>query len=110
MFTALSLLIIGLAQCTTAIIDEGTTGPITKEVTYSDASEVMFKYCLTCHGSVTPSAGLSLHTYENLRFATEKGNLISRINSQTNPMPQNGLMPLEERQIIQKWADDGFPQ
>lgn len=97
-------------KCSEAIIDEGNV-TISQEVKYNnDVKTIMTNYCITCHGNITPSAGLNLSTYQNVRFSIENGNLINRINSTTSPMPQNGLMSLENRLKIQKWANDGFPE
>lgn len=99
-------------SCTTAIIDEGTVSelpPITRIVTYeSDVQTIMFDRCVTCHGGGAPQAGLDLTTYQNTRFSAEMGNLIQRMNNAVSPMPPNGLVSPELRQIIDKWESDGF--
>lgn len=99
------------SKCSKAIIDETPPNVITEEIRYNDeVKNIMLSYCTTCHASITPSAGLDLTQYESVRFSTENGALIQRINSQTNPMPQSGLMPEIDRLKIQKWADDGYPR
>jgi len=108
---AMSLLLV-LQSCTTAIIDEGsvdTLPPINRTVTYqSDVATIMFNNCLTCHSGNAPSDGLDLSTYANVRFAAEQRNLIQRMNDATNPMPQNGLLSPEIRQIMDQWIEDGL--
>lgn len=81
-----------------AISYEGTVRPILEN------------YCITCHSGNVPAAGLSLTTYEAVRYQTEKGSLLQRINNPQNPMPKGGLMPLKERMAIAKWAKNGFPK
>ena len=112
-FAAFLLLII-LASCTTAIIDDtdpGTLPPLQESVRYNpEVRGIMTNYCTTCHSGPAASAGVDLSSYQDVRFYTASGNLINRINSTTNPMPPNGLMPSTERQRIAKWADDGFPE
>ncbi|BDD06818.1 hypothetical protein [Aureibacter tunicatorum] len=98
-------------RCSKAIIDERDVLPIEEVVTYrSDVQGIILSYCTTCHGKVTPSDGLDLTTLEGVKYAVENRNLLERINSSANPMPQNGLMPTELRLKIQKWVDDGFPE
>ena len=111
----IGIIIINVFQsCTTAIIDEGPVDalpPITRIVTYeSDVQAIMFNRCVTCHGGSAPQNGLDLGTYQNVRFSAENGNLIQRINDGVNPMPQNGLLSPELRQIMDKWVSDGFPE
>lgn len=98
-----------LSNCTTAFIDEGETTTPVGEVTYTnDVSAIMFNYCLTCHGTTTPSAGLSLTTYDQVRNAAENGRLLTYIEDSANPMPPSGLMPAAERAKIAKWVADGY--
>lgn len=96
--------------CTKAIIDEGEApDPIDKIITYNpDVQKIAFNHCVTCHGGVAPSANLDLTNYQNVRSSTENGALLSRINDISNPMPPSGLLSQEDRQIIEKWVEDGF--
>jgi len=111
--TVLAISALLLAQsCTTAIIDEGDIDglpPITRTVTYqSDVGNIMFNNCITCHGGAAPSDGLDLSNYQNTKSAAEQRNLIQRMNSVTNPMPPQGLLSPEIRQIMDKWIEDGL--
>lgn len=104
---------LNLTACTKAIIDEGavTLPPIDEHVGYDpEVQNIMYNYCITCHGGSAPSAGISLTTYEEVKSQAENGQLLHVINDATNPMPPNNLLPLEIRQKLQKWANDGFPQ
>lgn len=111
---SLYILVVCLTGCTTAIIDEINTDelpPIEGEVLYNpDVTNIMFNSCITCHSGPAASASTDLSNYQNVRFYTESGNLINRINDQTNPMPPSGLLPARQRQIIAKWVTDGFPE
>ena len=106
--------IVLLGSCTKAIIDEGNVNelqPITRTVTFSeDIQPIMFNYCVTCHGGNAPRQGVALENYSDVRFYTENGNLKDRMNNQSNPMPPNGLVSSKQRQLIDKWIQDGFPQ
>lgn len=108
------LILLLLQSCTTAIIDEGdpsTLPPITRTITYqSDVQSIMTNNCITCHAGPAPNAGLDLSNYQNTRFSTEMGNLIQRMNNAANPMPPNGLVSPELRQVMDKWVTDGFPE
>lgn len=101
-------------SCTKAVIDEvspSDLSPINGSVTYNaNVKSLMFNSCVTCHGGSTPSAGLDLTSYANVRQSAEHGTLKQRINSATNPMPQSGLLPASQRQLIEKWINDGFPE
>lgn len=68
----------------------------------------MDNYCITCHSGKKPAADFALTSYEAVRFQTEKGPLLDRINSFESPMPQGGLMRKELRVAIEQWAKNGF--
>ncbi len=105
-------LIVIYSSCTKAVIDESIpTPPINRLVKYNpDIQGIMFNHCITCHGGAAPSGGFALTTYDQVRFYTENKNLISRINDTSDPMPPSGLLKSENRQIIEKWVADGFPE
>lgn len=76
----------------------------------NDVKPIIDNYCITCHSGGNPSAGFRLTNYDEVRSKTEKGNLLSRINDLSNPMPQAGLLPKEMRKIIASWASGGFKE
>lgn len=109
------LLLIATSACTKAIIEEpknvSELPPIQRTIKYNpDVQNIMFNHCVSCHGGAAPNAGLDLTTYQNVRFSSEMGNLVQRMNSATTPMPPSGLLPAQQRQIIDKWVADGYPQ
>lgn len=109
----IAALALSLTACTKAIIDEEAVAlpPIQEKVVYSpDVENIMYNYCITCHGGSAPSAGISLTTYNEVKSQAENGQLLHVVNDEINPMPPNMLLPLDVRQKLQKWADDGFPQ
>lgn len=71
---------------------------------------IIQNYCISCHSGTKPAAGMALTSYEEVRFQTKKGKLLNRINNEGRPMPKSGLMPLEMRLSIEKWAKNGFKQ
>lgn len=113
-YSVFGLLAIWVSSCTTAVIEETNPEelpPITEVVRYNpEIQTIMFNYCTTCHSGPSANAGVELDTYQNVRFYTESGNLINRINNQVNPMPPSGLIPSVDRQRVAKWLEDGFPQ
>ena len=84
--------------------------PLGNAINYQDnIRPIMTANCVSCHGNPpTNNAPMSLTTYNTVRSAVETRGLLSRINSTTNPMPPNGLMPASTRQIIEDWANLGF--
>ena len=96
--------------CSKAILDEGDVEPITSATYVDDVAPIISANCLNCHSGPTPFAGLRLVDYDDVRIAVENRNLIARINDTVNPMPQSGLMPLQQRLTIERWRDDGFPE
>ncbi len=111
--TAFLVIIILVGQsCTTAIIEESITEelpPLTRTVTYeSDVQSIMNNFCITCHGGPAPNAGLDLGTYSNTRNAALNNGLVERMNDVNNPMPPNGLLTPQIRQLIDKWIEDGL--
>ncbi|WP_299552362.1 hypothetical protein [Seonamhaeicola sp.] len=101
-------------SCTTAIIDEGTVDDlpvITRVVTYqSDIQSIMTNNCITCHSGPAPNANLDLSNFQNVRLTAENGVLIDRMNDAINPMPPSGILSPKIRQLVDKWAKDGFPE
>ncbi len=112
LYTAVIAMVFALNSCTTAIIDEGDTStlpPLNRTVTYkSDVEAIMFNNCITCHGGSAPSDGLDLSTFQNTKLAAQQRNLIQRMNDATNPMPQQGVLSPQIRQIMDKWVTDGL--
>lgn len=110
---SLIIAIYSLSSCTTAVLDEGSVDELpdlTEPVRYNpEVKNIMTNNCITCHGGPTPEANLDLTTYNNVKNAA-MGNLMGRINNQLNPMPPTGLMPPIERQKMQKWVDDNYPE
>ena len=99
-----------VTSCTTTEIPiDEQTQVIEEVITYNaDVKTIIDNNCTGCHGTVSPQAGLSLVTYQQVRTAAEIGNLIQRMNSATNPMPPSGRLSADIRAIIDAWADDGF--
>lgn len=71
---------------------------------------IIIANCIACHDN-PPSSGapMPLTTYMEVKEAVLNRGLIERINSATNPMPpKGGPLPKEQRDIIEKWEEDGL--
>ena len=105
----LSVLLIALATFSVAFIQ--SCSEENGDVKYNpDVASLMNSHCITCHGSISPSGGLSLTNYTEVRQSTEFGNLINRMNSTSNPMPPTGILSSNKRQIMDNWVSAGFPE
>lgn len=105
----ISTILLFVSSCETA--KKGTVQKYekTEMMSYEGVvKSIISNYCITCHSGASPRADLDLTTYENVRKAAEKGPLLVRINSTSQPMPQSGLLPKSIRKTIQEWASGGY--
>lgn len=104
----LSILIFSCTKSSTETTP--ATPPINSdEITYdSNVEPIISRECKGCHSGSSPSGNLKLETYSQVRSSTENGNLLNRINNVSNPMPQSGLMPLADRNIILDWSNNNY--
>lgn len=94
------------SSCSTSVIEKTV---IIETIKYNnDAKTIIDNNCVSCHNSIDLVAGLDLSTYNALRLATESGNVISRINNSSAPMPPSGLMSADLIATIEKWKEDGY--
>ena len=81
--------------------------PSTKITYDADIKSIMSSNCTSCHGNPkTNGAPTSYTTYTQVKNGINS--IISRVNNVSNPMPQAGLMPQANRDLIQQWKDDGL--
>tara|TARA_B100001758_G_C18207807_1_gene503358 strand:- start:149 stop:508 length:360 start_codon:yes stop_codon:yes gene_type:complete len=106
----LILITISFSQCSKETIDVNVNVPeIADTVFYdTDIKPIINTHCIGCHSGANPSAGADLSTYELVKFQSEFGTLINRINDSQFPMPTSGLMSTENRGKFDKWVSDGF--
>jgi hypothetical protein len=83
----------------------------TANVTYSrSVIPILSSNCITCHGGNTPSAGIKLDTYADVKVQATNGRLwgaVSHANSYS-PMPKNAAkMSTCNLTKIKKWLDAG---
>ncbi len=104
---ALSLSIL-LISCKTTK-EEVPTPVVAEKIVYtSDVENIMYNYCTSCHGGNAPSAYVSLSTYDDVKHHAKDGNLISRMNDASNPMPPNGMLSETIRKKLDDWAASGY--
>ncbi len=82
--------------------------PNSNGITYdANVKNIIGGNCLQCHGNPTANgAPFSLTTYTQVKDKVDI--ILTRINSASSPMPPTGQMPIGNRDIIQKWKDDGL--
>ncbi|MCW5517069.1 hypothetical protein [Muriicola sp. Z0-33] len=77
----------------------------------ADIKAIIESNCLSCHSNPpVNNAPMSLETYDDVKNAVETRSLLARINSSSNPMPPQGRLPANTRQIIEDWIDQGLPE
>lgn len=85
----------------------------TANVTYSSSVvPILLSNCTICHGGSTPSAGIKLDTYADVKIQVTNGRLWGAVSQATNysPMPKNGTkMSTCNLTKIKKWIDSGAP-
>ena len=83
----------------------------TANVTYSSSVvPVLISNCTVCHGGNTPSAGIKLDTYSDVKIQVTNGRLWGAVSQAVSysPMPKNGTKMSSCNLIkIKKWIDAG---
>jgi mono/diheme cytochrome c family protein len=86
--------------------------PVNSVTSYTNhVKTIIESNCINCHGSSSPSAGLPLTSYSEVKSAVQNNNLISRISLDSGSpgvMPTSGKMPQNLIDQIIKWQDEGF--
>lgn len=90
--------------------DDPMVMPMARNYT-EDIQPLIQSNCISCHSNPpVNNAPMSLETYDDVKNAVETRSLLARINSSTNPMPPQGRLPANTRQIIEDWIDQGLPE
>ena len=83
----------------------------TANVTYSSSVvPILISNCTVCHGGNTPSAGIKLDTYPDVKIQVTNGRLWGAVSQAVSysPMPKNGTKMSSCNLIkIKKWIDAG---
>jgi cytochrome c5 len=93
--------------------DCATTNCDSVNVTYSSTiAGIMTSYCTGCHGSVSPSAGLTLSTHAQVAAAVNNKNLMDHVNHANgfSAMPPSGIkLSVCNLAQLKKWINEGMP-
>lgn len=79
----------------------------------SDILPIMEENCISCHGGVTPSAGLLLENYDQISSSAKNnssGGMINRIErDESDPrlMPMGTKLPTCQISQIKAWVNQG---
>ncbi len=65
-------------------------------------------YCTTCHSGDAPAGKIDLTTYKSVRKQVEDGKLLHRINNSLDPMPPQGILSKEQRQLFDQWVEQDY--
>lgn len=78
------------------------------KITYeANVKNIISNNCVRCHAnSPVNDAPFSLVTYTQVKDRADA--ILSRINNASSPMPPTGQMPINNRDLIQQWKDDGL--
>lgn len=73
-----------------------------------EIKQIFEQNCNSCHVSSSPSySQIPFETHAQIEAIAKNGKLLNRINSQSAPMPQSGLMSLCNRAKIEAWVRAG---
>lgn len=110
--TALIVFIISFFSCTNNSEDDLIIKSELSNITYNGkVKSIIDSNCISCHGDLNPSAGLTLTNYNLVKQAVTNKGLIDRISrSAGDPqlMPQSGKLPQQTIDLIIKWNADGL--
>lgn len=85
----------------------------TTSVTYSTSvAPILSSNCISCHGGATPSSGISLETYNQVKILADNGRLWGSVShtGPYSPMPKGGnKLNACNLTKIDKWIKAGAP-
>ncbi|MDW8133744.1 MAG: hypothetical protein RMJ66_01620 [Bacteroidia bacterium] len=84
-------------------------GVDTSTITYRGyVSGIMQRYCMQCHAGSSPSAGIALETYEQVKQSAQSGIWYQVMAEGRMPPGQK----LDECTLakLRRWIETGFPQ
>jgi len=88
---------------------EEISGEIANPTYTANVKSIIQNNCLSCH-STAGAEFPTMETYDQVKDATQNGNVICRINGACGDvMPQTGKMPQSNINVIQNWANNGYP-
>ncbi|SDL33859.1 Cytochrome C oxidase, cbb3-type, subunit III [Catalinimonas alkaloidigena] len=87
--------------------------PDSTEISFAQTIQpLLTAHCTGCHGTDTPSAGISLVGHSNVKKWADTGQLLGAIAHQTgfSPMPKGGSkLPAADIERVRRWIEQGTP-
>jgi mono/diheme cytochrome c family protein len=84
-----------------------TTTPTTTSF-LSDIFPIIQSECITCHGATSPSGGVSLNTYDNIKISVDNGSFYGSLTGNGYQlMPQYGTLPTAQIELVETWINEG---
>ncbi len=82
-----------------------------------DVANILAASCVKCHSDAVPNGGVSLTSYAHLTAPspvdsaqTVAERSVIRMRDSMAPMPQAGLLPEADIQVVESWVNAGAPQ
>jgi hypothetical protein len=109
----ISFLFVGICiifSCDSTTYDEIAGEAVAIPTYNNNVKSIISNNCLSCHSEAGDQYP-TMETYAQLKEATEKGDVICRIDDQScgAVMPQSGRMPQTNINTIKNWAANGYP-
>ncbi len=112
--TLLILFLIAITGCTydkeSEVYPEFPSCDTAGNVSYNlHIRPIMTTHCNTCHGTISPEAGVITQTYDGLKVVALNGSLWAAVNwTGTVRMPKDrDQLPECDRAKIRKWVEQG---
>lgn len=100
-----------LVSCTNDSESDLLDNNTLEKVTYQQVKPIMDTHCVSCHGNVSPNAGLPLTNFTQVRNAVMNRGVIDRISRNNGDpllMPQTGRLNQNLINIVNQWKNDGY--
>lgn len=82
----------------------------TTAISYSaDIKPLIEANCTVCHSPSGVQSATPVDNHADLKILADNGKLVDRTNDAGSPMPQTGLLPECERNMIRAWVNAGAP-
>lgn len=110
---AIFIIAAALTSCESNTYSEIEGKSVVSNPTYQkDIKPIIDSNCISCHNDGTGIGGFPLLNYDDVRFATESGNLIFRIDTAIGEqsMPLNGPKLSQSKiDLIKLWKANNYP-
>jgi hypothetical protein len=74
----------------------------------ADVFPIIQAECVVCHGATSPSGGVSLNNYDNIKISADNGSLLGSLKGDGYQiMPQGGALPTAQIELVETWINEG---